>query len=102
MSSDAEGTPSLSISSEGSSQHGSEEELDTDDPVWEFINEPKYPKKGKKAKRIGSRSIKEKIRKERMKRKTRRKKTTNLLLMVMTMTTRIFWSSNIHLIFVFF
>ena len=35
----------LSISSEGSSRHGLEEELDTNDPFWEFINEPKYPQK---------------------------------------------------------
>ena len=45
MSSDAESAPSLNISSEGSSQHGLEEELDKDDPFWEFINEPKYPQK---------------------------------------------------------
>ena len=32
MSSNAEGTLSLSISSEGSSRHGPKEELDTDDP----------------------------------------------------------------------
>ena len=32
MSSDAEGALSLSISSEGSSQHGSKEERDTDNP----------------------------------------------------------------------
>ena len=45
MPSDAEGAFSLSISSEGSSQHGSKEELDTDDLFWEFINVPKYPQK---------------------------------------------------------
>ena len=45
MSSDAEGALSLSISSAGYSWHGSEEKLDTDDPFWEFIDEPKYPQK---------------------------------------------------------
>ena len=43
MSSDTEGTLSLSISSAGSSRRWLEEELDTDDLFWEFINEPKYP-----------------------------------------------------------
>ena len=47
MSSDPECALSLSISSEGSSQHGSKEELDTDDPFWQFINEPKYSQKKK-------------------------------------------------------
>ena len=45
MSSDAGGSLSLSISFTGSSRHGSEEELDTDDPFWEFIDEPKHPQK---------------------------------------------------------
>ena len=49
MSSDAEGSLSLSISSAGSSRHGSEDELDTDDPFWKFINEPKYPQKEKES-----------------------------------------------------
>ena len=43
MSSDVEGALSLSISSAGSSRHRSKEELDTDNPFWEFINKPKYP-----------------------------------------------------------
>ena len=43
MSSDAGSSFSLSISFTGSSRHGSEEELDTDDLFWEFINELKYP-----------------------------------------------------------
>ena len=47
MSSDAGGSLSLSISFKGSSRHGSEEELDRDDPFWEFIDEPKYPQKEK-------------------------------------------------------
>jgi len=47
MSSDAEGSLSLSISFAGSSRHGSEEELDTCDPFWEFINELKYLQKEK-------------------------------------------------------
>ena len=50
MSSDPEGALSLSISSEGSSRHGSKENLDIDDPFWEFINEPRYPQKEKKSK----------------------------------------------------
>ena len=45
ISSDVEGTLSLSISSKSSSQHGSEEELDTDDIFWKFINELKYSQK---------------------------------------------------------
>jgi len=45
MSSDAEGSLSLSISLTGSSRHGSDEELDKDDPFWEFINELKHPQK---------------------------------------------------------
>ena len=45
MSSDAEGTLSFSIFSACSSRHRSEEELDTDDPFWEFIDEPKHPQK---------------------------------------------------------
>ena len=45
MSSDAEGALSLSISFADFSRHGSEEEFDTDDPFWEFINERKYPQK---------------------------------------------------------
>jgi len=45
MSSDVEGALSLSTSSEGSSQYESEKELDTDEPFWEFIREPKYPQK---------------------------------------------------------
>ena len=45
MSSDVGGSHSLSISFMGSSQHESEEELDTDDPFWEFIDEPKHPQK---------------------------------------------------------
>ena len=49
MSSDAEGPLSLSISFAGSSRHGSEEEVDTDDPFWEFINELKYPQKEKES-----------------------------------------------------
>ena len=40
---------SLSISSGGFSRYRSEEELDTDDPFWEFINEPKYPQKEKES-----------------------------------------------------
>ena len=43
MSSDVEGALFLSISSRGSSRYGSEEELDTDDPFCEFINELEYP-----------------------------------------------------------
>ena len=49
ISSDAEDALSLSISSEGSSQHRSKEELDTDDPFWESINRPKYPQKKKES-----------------------------------------------------
>ena len=45
MSSDAGGSLSLSISLTGSSRHGSDEELDRDDPFWEFIDEPKHPQK---------------------------------------------------------
>ena len=29
-------------SSEAMPRYGSEDELDTDDPLWEFIDEPKY------------------------------------------------------------
>ena len=47
MSSDAGGSLSLSISFTCSSRHGSKEELDTEDPFWEFIDEPKYSKKEK-------------------------------------------------------
>ena len=43
ISSDAEGVLSLSISSEGSSQYESKEELDTDDLFWTFIIESNYP-----------------------------------------------------------
>ena len=50
ISSDAESTLSLSISSEGSSLHGSEEELDTDDPFQKFINELKCPQQEKESK----------------------------------------------------
>ena len=50
MSSDSEGTLSLSISSAGSSRRGSKEELDTDDLFWVFINERKYPQKEKESK----------------------------------------------------
>ena len=52
MSSNAEGAFSLSISSEGFSQHRSEEELDTDDPFWEFINVPKYPQKEEESEKV--------------------------------------------------
>ena len=45
MSSDAGRSLSLSISFTGSSRHGSDEELDRDDPFWEFIDEPKHPQK---------------------------------------------------------
>ena len=99
---DVEGTLSLSISYEGSSRHRSEKSLIQTIHSESLSTNQSTLKKSKKANRIGSRSIKEKMRKERMKRKPRRKKTTNLLLMVMTTTTKIFWSSNIHLIFVFF
>ena len=47
MFSDAGGSLSLSISFIGSSRHGSEEELDRDDPFLEFIDEPKHPQKEK-------------------------------------------------------
>ena len=49
MSSNAEGALFLSISSESSSQHESEEELDTDDSFWKFVNEPKYLQKKEKS-----------------------------------------------------
>ena len=52
MSSDAGGLHSLSISFIGSSRHGSEEELDTDDSFWEFIDEPKYPRKEEETEEI--------------------------------------------------
>ena len=45
MSSDAGGSLSLSISFIGSSRYGSDEELDRDDPFWEFIDEPKHLQK---------------------------------------------------------
>ena len=45
ISSDAGGSLSLSISFTGSSWHGLKEELDRDDPFWEFIDEPKNPQK---------------------------------------------------------
>ena len=45
MSSDAGGSLSLSISFTDSSRHGLKEELDTNDPSWEFIDEPKHPQK---------------------------------------------------------
>ena len=45
LSFDAGGSLYLSISFTGSSRHGLEEELDTDDLFWEFINELMYPKK---------------------------------------------------------
>ena len=45
MSSDDRGSLSLSISLTGYSRHGSDEELDRDDPFWEFIDEPKNPQK---------------------------------------------------------
>ena len=63
MSPDSEGALSLSISSTGSSRHGSEEELDTDDPFWEFIDEPKHPQKEEELKRTASRTTREKMRK---------------------------------------
>ena len=63
MSSDTEGVLSLSISSVGSSRHGSEEELDRDDPFWEFIDEPKHPQKMKKLRSTTSRTTREKMRK---------------------------------------
>ena len=63
MSSDAGGSHSLSISFTGSSRHGSEEELDTDDPFWEFIDEPKHPQKEKETKRTTSWMTREKMRK---------------------------------------
>ena len=44
ISSDAGGSLSLSISFTGSSRH-TEEELDRDDPFWEFIDEQKNPQK---------------------------------------------------------
>ena len=50
MSSNAEGALSLSISFASSSRHGSEEELDTDDLFWKFINEPKYHQKEEETK----------------------------------------------------
>ena len=43
MSSYSEGALFLSISSACSPRHGSEEELDTNDSFWEFINKLKYP-----------------------------------------------------------
>ena len=63
MSSNAGGSLSLSISFTGSSRHGSEEELDTDDPFWEFINEPKYSQKEEESEEDRSRSTREKMRK---------------------------------------
>ena len=47
---DARGSLSLSISFTGSSRHGSEEKLDTDDPFWKFIDEPKQPQKEEETK----------------------------------------------------
>ena len=49
MSSDAEGALSPSMSSEGSSRYGSEEEFNVDDAFQEFIDEPKYPSKKKES-----------------------------------------------------
>ena len=45
MSSDAEGAFSSSMSSEGSSRYGPDEELSTNNPCWEFLDELKYPSK---------------------------------------------------------
>ena len=45
ISSDAGGSLSLGISFTGSSRHGSDEELDRDDPFLEFIDEPKNSQK---------------------------------------------------------
>ena len=48
MPSDTAGALSLSISSAGSSQHGSKEEFYTDDSFWEFINESVPSKRGRR------------------------------------------------------
>ena len=52
MSSDVEGALSSSISSGDSSQYGSEKELDTDEPFWEFIDKPKYPPKEEESEEV--------------------------------------------------
>ena len=63
-SSDAEGALSSSMSSGGSSRYGSEEELDTDDPFWEFIDEPKYPLKEVESEEVEEAEEKESEQKE--------------------------------------
>ena len=39
----------MSISLTGSSRNRLEEELNTDDPFWEFTNKPMYPQKEKES-----------------------------------------------------
>ena len=98
MSSDIKGVLSLSISSEGSSRYGSKEEFDIDDSFWKFINESKYPQKEKKSEEDSEPIDEREDEKRNNEEEDEKNEDTNLLMMVMMIRTRIFYSSDIHLI----
>ena len=70
-------------SSEAIPRYGSEDELDTDDPFWEFIDEPKYIHEEEESE---DESVAEEVKERKAIRKTKAVilLTTNLIMMVIT------------------